>query len=180
MVDDHRSEVSGRLARNLRRLRIAHHLSLSELARATGTSKATLSSIESGGANPTVDTLAALAGALRVPLAELLEPLPVPELRVVRAGNRSGAERRLDTGRGGPEISELTLGERELRERDPATAGTWAHLYVLQGGVVAGPVERVTELTRGDYAEFPADVPHQIETTGTTARVLLVLLGRPL
>ena len=101
MVDENRSGVSSRLARNLRRLRIAHQLSLSELARATGTSKATLSIIESGGANPTIDTLAALADALRVPLAELLEPLPVPELRVVRAAKGSDAERRLDTGRGG-------------------------------------------------------------------------------
>ena len=52
------------LAANLRRLRIARRLSLSELARATGMSKATLSSVESGRSNPTIETLAALAGAL--------------------------------------------------------------------------------------------------------------------
>src|SRR5947209_20318925 len=80
---DHR-DVQGVLAANLRRLRIARHLTLSELARTTNTSKATLSSIENGRANPTVDTLAGLAGALRVPIGELLEELPLAEVRIVR------------------------------------------------------------------------------------------------
>ena len=56
--------VQETLAANLRRLRIARHLSLSELARATSMSKATLSSIENGRANPTVDTLYARPGSL--------------------------------------------------------------------------------------------------------------------
>src|SRR5437660_3180036 len=73
------------LAANLRRLRIARHLSLSELARATGISKATLSGIENGRANPTVDTLAGLASAMRISLIELLEELPLGEVRIVRA-----------------------------------------------------------------------------------------------
>src|SRR5436853_1052556 len=81
---DHQA-VQGVLAANLRRLRIARHLSLSELARATGISKATLSGIENGRANPTVETLAGLAAALRVSLVELLEELPLPDVRVVRA-----------------------------------------------------------------------------------------------
>src|SRR3954451_12628756 len=95
MVDD---GVSGRvqqqLATNLRRLRIARHLSLSELARATSIGKATLSSIESGNANPTVGTLNLLASALRVRIGELLEEPPLGEVRVVRAGRRAaGSER---------------------------------------------------------------------------------------
>src|SRR5690242_11808925 len=82
MVDARIQDV---LASNLRRLRIARHLSLSELARATSMSKATLSSIENGRANPTVDTLSALAAALRVPVVELLDEPPVPPVRVIRA-----------------------------------------------------------------------------------------------
>src|SRR5438105_13004998 len=89
---DHQA-VQGVLAANLRRLRIARHLSLSELARATGVSKATLSGIENGRANPTVDTLAGLAAALRVSLAELLAELPLGEVRVVR-GAHGRRERR--------------------------------------------------------------------------------------
>src|SRR3954447_12546857 len=74
------------LAGNLRRLRVAARVSLSELARATGVGKATLSAIENGRGNPTVETLAALADALGVPVVDLLDaPRPAP-VTVVRAG----------------------------------------------------------------------------------------------
>src|SRR3954452_21663231 len=91
--------LQAQLAANLRRLRIARHLSLSELARATALSKATLSGIENGRANPTVETLASLAAALRVSIAELLEEAPLGDGRVMRAaeatsGRRDGVGRR--------------------------------------------------------------------------------------
>jgi hypothetical protein len=35
-------------------------------------------------------------------------------------------------------------------------------------------VERVTELTNGDYASFPTDVPHVFETERTGARALVL------
>jgi transcriptional regulator with XRE-family HTH domain len=156
------------LAANLRRLRIARRLSLSELARATTMSKATLSSIESGRSNPTVETLAALATALRVSLGELLEEPPVGEIRVIRAGRLDRIEQ------GGVELSEHAWEPHHLEERGPAAAGTRAGVYVLEGKLIAGPVERVTELATGDYASFPADVPHMYETERTRARALVL------
>src|SRR5260370_28373266 len=78
-------DVKARLAANLRRLRIARHLSLSELTRITSMSKATLSGIENGRGNPTVETLALLAGPLRVSIADLLEETQLGEVRIVRA-----------------------------------------------------------------------------------------------
>src|SRR5580658_10437144 len=77
-------ELSARLAKNLRRLRIASRHSLSELARATEVSKATLSGIERGRGNPTVQTLAALARALHVAVPELLGEPAAGEVRIVR------------------------------------------------------------------------------------------------
>jgi transcriptional regulator with XRE-family HTH domain len=183
---DHRyrtgSEVQDLLASNLRRLRIARHLSLSELARATGMSKATLSGIENGRANPTVETLAGLAGALRVSLVELLEEIPLAEVRVVRA-NRDRLERRdglaqrlLDAivPAGALALAEIELGPGQLHEGEPNPTGSRAHLYVLQGKVIAGPVERSTELGPGDYISFPADVPHIFEARRGAARALLL------
>jgi transcriptional regulator with XRE-family HTH domain len=163
-------------------LRIARHLSLSELARATGVSKATLSGIENGRANPTIETLAGLAGALRVSLVELLEELPPPAVRVVRASAstptpRDGLPRRLvDEIAGGRaiELSELRLAAGQSREEAPAARGTRAHLFVLEGKLIAGPIELGTELGTGDYAAFPADVPHGYETLRRPARALLL------
>lgn len=181
MVHDDES-VQSRLASNLRRLRIARHLSLSELARATGASKATLSGIENGRANPTIETLAGLAGALRVSLVELLEELPLPAVRVVRASAstptpRDGLPRRLvdEISGGGPiELAELRLPAGQSREEAPAARGARAHLYVLEGKLIAGPIEFGTELGTGDYAAFPADVPHAYETLRRPARALLL------
>jgi len=162
------------LAANLRRLRIARRVSLSELARATGMSKATLSSVESGRSNPTIDTLAALAEALRVSLGELLEEPPLDEVRIVRRG-RHGILDRADDG--SIELSERTWGARHVEEPDPGPTGARAGVYVLEGKLLAGPVERVTELSAGDYASFPIDVPHLYETGRAVARGLILTYG---
>ena len=117
MVDDQLGNgVQRVLAANVRRLRIARHLSLSELARDTGMSKATVSGIENGRANPTVETLAGLARALRISFAELLEEPPLGEIRIVRATrsqrSREGVPRRLLDAVsciGAGELAELVL-----------------------------------------------------------------------
>lgn len=170
------------LAANLRRLRIARHLSLSELARATGASKATLSGIENARANPTVDTLTALAGALHVSLAELLEEPPLGELRIVRAAHIPAERiddfhhRVLDaiSCAGDMELSELTLDAQRVFEATQGESGSRAHIYVLQGKLVAGPVGRGSELATGDYASFPADVPYACQAGRHVARALLL------
>jgi len=162
------------LAANLRRLRIARRLSLSELARATGMSKATLSSVESGRSNPTIDTLAGLADALRVTLGELLEEPPLDEVRIVRRGRQAVLDR---SDGDGIELSERTWGPRQLEDPDPQPAGARAGVYVLEGKLITGPAERVTELSPGDYASFPVDVPHVFETQRVGARALVLMYG---
>ena len=182
MIDDSRSGVQDVLTSNLRRLRIARHLSLSELARATGMSKATLSGVENGRANPTLDTLAALAGALRIPVVELLEEAPLGEMRVVRAAGGAneqgdGIPRRLLDAielAGAVEVVEIALRARQMQENDARADGSRVHVYVLQGKLIAGPVERITELGPGDYASFPTDVPHMYEAGRSAARALLL------
>lgn len=183
MITDQRStRVQAALARNLRRLRIARHLSLSELARATGMSKATLSGVERGRCNPTVDTLASVAATLRVSLADLLEEPPLGEVRVVRA-----SQTRPRTGEGiwrleldalppsaAGKLVEVSLEARQAHEPEPNAAGSRAHVYVLHGKLIAGPVERITELGAGDYASFPIDVPHVYESRRQPARALVL------
>ncbi len=187
MVDDASSNgVQLLLAANLRRLRIARHLSLSELARTTGISKATLSGIENGRANPTVDTLASLADAMRIALIELLEELPPGEMRIVRASARRAADDDVSVqdidvlpGRGDLSIAEIALAPGGLRELEPLGAGSRGQVYIIQGKLIAGPVERSTELGPGDYASFPADVPTVYEAGRSSVRALLLLQAAP-
>jgi transcriptional regulator with XRE-family HTH domain len=168
------------LAANLRRLRVAARVSLSELARATGVGKATLSAIENGRGNPTVDTLATLAGALEVPLVDLLaapEPSPVT---IVRAGGGepagSGLER---VGRvaaaAGAEIQRAAFEPRTDLELAARTPGARLHVVVTRGALVAGPAERISELGSGDYVSFLADVPHAFRTAARGAEAVLIL-----
>jgi transcriptional regulator with XRE-family HTH domain len=154
------------LAANLRRMRIARRLSLSELARATGMSKATLSSVESGRSNPTVETLASLAAALRVSLSELLEEPPLGEVRTVRHLDSIEEE--------GIGLNARTWEPRQVEEPEPGPAGSRAGVYVLEGKLIAGPVERVTELSTGDYTSFPVDAPYLFEAGRTAARALVL------
>jgi transcriptional regulator with XRE-family HTH domain len=176
------SEVQSVLAANLRRLRIARQLSLSELARTTGIGKATLSGIENGRANPTVETVAGLAVALRISLVELLQEAPLGEVRILRAAQRSSGQpdgtplRLLDSipPDGGLQFAEVALGAHELQICDAKANGSRAHVYVLQGKLITGPVERPTELAPGDYASFPADVPHAYEAVRHPARALVL------
>jgi transcriptional regulator with XRE-family HTH domain len=166
------------LAANLRRLRVAARVSLSELARATGVGKATLSAIENGRGNPTVETLAALAAALGVPVVDLLEvPAPAP-VTVVRAGRgeRVGEElERVGRLAGGAEVRRAAFEPHALVEAPPLAAGARLHLVVTSGSLVVGPTERISELGSGDYASFPADVPHVFRTAGRRAEAVLVV-----
>ncbi len=181
MVAHHGSEVRQLLAANLRRLRIARHLSLSELARATQMSKATLSGVENGRSNPTVETLATLAAALGVSLTELLEESGLDDVTVIRAdavpgdpapgGMRRRALAAFAAG-GALALTEISFDAGRTYEGAPEASGTRAHVYIVQGRVIGGPVERVSELTPGDYASFPIDIPYVFETRRQAARVL--------
>ena len=65
--------MASRLGMKLKRLRAKRGLTQEELGRKVGVSYAYISMLESGAkTNPTIDTLKALAKALRVPVAELL------------------------------------------------------------------------------------------------------------
>ena len=66
------------VARNVRRFRRERAMSLGELARKSGLSKQTLSKIEQGSGNPTVETLALLGAALGLPARRMLTEWGTP------------------------------------------------------------------------------------------------------
>jgi transcriptional regulator with XRE-family HTH domain len=187
MIDDRANGESPRvLATNLRRLRIARNLSLSELSRATRLSKATVSGLENANANPTLETIDALARGLDVSLGELLEQPPLPEIRIVRARAagqgvgrrlaRAARWRTLDVLAGAEptEISELMLAAQARLERPSVGAFARAHVFVLEGRLVIGPAGRPTELEAGDYGSFPLDLPLSCEAGAAGGRALFL------
>jgi transcriptional regulator with XRE-family HTH domain len=73
------------LSRNLRRLRAERGLSLNDLAARSGVAKATITNLEAGKGNPTVETMCALSVALNVSYGALLAEGEPDVYRIVRA-----------------------------------------------------------------------------------------------
>jgi transcriptional regulator with XRE-family HTH domain len=172
------------VAANVRTLRMQAGLTLVELASAAGLGKSTLAQLESGKANPSVETLWAIAAALKVPFARIVEELR-PALRVVRAADvppmhsaeTPGWAGRLlaaSHSRGTFDLYALDLDQGGVRHADPHHAGVVEHLVVVEGRLRAGPQTEPVLLEKGDLLTFGADVPHVYEALETTHCVLLM------
>jgi transcriptional regulator with XRE-family HTH domain len=172
------------VAANVRALRMQADITLAELATAAGLGKSTLAQLESGKGNPSVETLWAIAAALKVPFARIIEEVR-PSLRVVRAAEvppmhsaeTPGWAGRLLTashGRGTFDLYALDLEEGAVRHADPHHAGVLEHLVVVVGRLRAGPQSEPVLLEEGDLLTFSADVPHVYEALETTHCVLLM------
>jgi transcriptional regulator with XRE-family HTH domain len=75
-------EIGEIIATNLKRIREERHLSLGQLAEQAGVSKVILSQIEKGDANPTINTIWKITGALQLPYTSLLEPVEAVAVHV--------------------------------------------------------------------------------------------------
>ena len=169
---------------------MTRELTLSALAAQAGVAKSTVSLIERGQGNPSIDTVWELASALGVPFASLFhdEP-PTDDVTVVRADDTSviatdpaGLEtnglvlRHLLTRTGGAliEIYTLTLDEDAIRHANAHVNGLFEHLTIM-----AGTVEISTESFRevvgqGDLISFRADRPHSYRVIEGPVRLVSV------
>ncbi|MDT0341646.1 XRE family transcriptional regulator [Streptomyces litchfieldiae] len=168
---------------NLRRLRARRQLTTAELARKSGVARATLTALESGRGNPTLDTLYALAKVLDASLADLIVDVRAPRARVVRAGEGSWVGGSAVDGRLldhldphlRTDLYELVIRAGAPRHSEPHQAGVVECFVLQEGRVRIGPREEPVELAAGDFVRFPADVPHLYEALGDDARGLLVI-----
>jgi transcriptional regulator with XRE-family HTH domain len=172
------------IAAALRRERERHGISLAELARRAGIAKSTLSQLEAGAGNPSVETLWALAVVLDVPFSRLVDP-PATPVHVLRAGEGMAipSEHAPFTG---TLIAACPPGARRdlhliTGEPGPARAahahirGTTEHMLVTTGRWRAGPAGAEVELRPGDYVRFPADQPHTYEALEPGTAAVLVM-----
>jgi transcriptional regulator with XRE-family HTH domain len=176
------ADVVETIAGRLRALRAARGLSMAELARASGVSKAALSQLESGKGNPTIETLCALAGVLQVPLGELISQTPGRSVWVTRAGEGariSGAAvdarlmHRFWEGGASFEFYDLVIRAGAVQESAAHPPGVVEYLVVHEGELEAGPLDETVALGPGDFVVFAADRPHVYEALGGPVRTTL-------
>ncbi|MCC9305800.1 XRE family transcriptional regulator [Kitasatospora sp. RB6PN24] len=168
----------------LRRERRRADLTLSEVARRAGVSKSTLSQLESGVGNPSLETLWALCNALGIPFSRLID-LPTRRVRVVRAGegpavlaSESSYQAALLAAcppAARRDIYTIAAEPGSQRTSDPHLAGAVEHVVVCRGRALVGIADEPHELLPGDYTAYPADVPHVFRALepGTWAVLLL-------
>jgi transcriptional regulator with XRE-family HTH domain len=175
------------IAAALRRERERVGVSIAELARRAGVAKSTLSQLEAGTGNPSIETLWSLGVALGVPFSRLVEPVS-PGVRVIRAGQgpRLSAEQAefmgtlLATGSTHRrcDIYLIELEPGKPREAEAHIPGSVEHVVVSAGRLVAGPREDTVELGPGDFASFPGDVPHRYEAVEPGTWAVLIMEHR--
>ena len=157
------------IAASLTRERRRAGLSLAEVARRAGIAKSTLSQLESGTGNPSVETLWALSVTLDVPFAQLVDP-PRPRVRVIRAGEGpTFAAEHSDyvatllascPPHARRDIYVVSSRPGSVRESEPHPPGLVEHVVLCTGRALVGVSEDPVELMPGDYVSYPGDVPH--------------------
>ena len=168
------------LANNLKRTRIVQGLTLSGLSQQSGIAKSTLSRLETGEGNPTIDTLWALANALNVPFGELVAGGEV-SLSEAQSADEYGAVVRLMEQSFGDKLIEtyrMELPSGHVRRSNAHTPGVHERVVVLEGSVLVGSVKRPQRLNPGESCEYSADVEHLYGATNTSA-VAMVFIEYP-
>ena len=157
------------IAKSLVRERLRTGLSLAEIARRAGIAKSTLSQLESGNGNPSLETLWSLCVALDIPFARLLEPQqPVRQANyeaILLAACPPGARR---------DIYLLLTQPGADRISQPHPPGSVEHIIVTQGRAMVGLIDAAEELGPGDYICYPADQPHIFKALEPDTHALLV------
>jgi transcriptional regulator with XRE-family HTH domain len=171
------------VGRQVRRWRHERGLTLAQVAERARLNVGYLSQIENDKASPSLEALAAIGGALEVPIAWfLIESTPPP--RVVRAADRPAF-----LGEGGVGVAEVDggiprdlciveatsqPGERTGLHSHPGDE----HHVVLRGRFRFTQGDHTVELGPGDYLLWDATIPHDAENIGDEPGAILIISAR--
>ena len=174
------------IAENCKRIRKLQKMSIERTAEVAGVSRSMLGQIERGEANPSAALLYKIAGALKVPMEELLHMEPETDDCLFRAVD-SVAERE-DNGKvqmhhtipydgftnmEQKRIDVFISGKYELPAEKPGCIG---YLLLASGNLTVTVGDEVYRLEQWDNLRFHADRPCVLENNHTaTARAILTL-----
>jgi len=172
------------IAAALRRERRRTGLSLTEVARRAGIAKSTLSQLESGTGNPSLETLWAICVALDAPFSRLLDP-PRPRVQVIRADEGPTVSAALADYQATlltacppgarRDVYRIAAEPGHARVSEAHMPGVMEHVVLSAGRALVGVAGEPAELGPGDYICYPGDIKHVFEAL--EPRTLAVLLS---
>lgn len=187
MIEGRAASDPSTIGARVRELREGRGLSLSELARLAGVGKATLSRLEAGGQNPTMETLYALTTALGVPVSATLPPPSVghagsrDEVPLVEGDGATAYL--LDVVSSGGVTSEtyrLTLAAGLDFVAAAHAPGVSEHIVLLDGVARVGAAADSRTLHPGEHHFWAADTAHVYAAcNGRPAHAVLVVRHEP-
>ncbi|MEU9889188.1 helix-turn-helix domain-containing protein [Sphaerisporangium sp. NPDC051017] len=153
------------MGRRVRRLREERGISLSELARRANVGKATLSGLENGTRNPTLETLWAVTAELGVPIAAIFGP-PAGPLAVHGTAVEATLLQVFQEDHVTFELYRIHLPAGTSQTSPAHPAGVTEHMTVFSGVLSAGPATSPGRAGPGGYLTWRADVPHTYAAVG--------------
>ena len=149
---------AARIAASLRALRQRQGLSVAQLAERSGIARATVTKLEAGQGNPTIDTLYALADTLGAALGDLIGEPTATRVEVIRSGE-----------------GDRVRGAVSARLLDRTHGRRLTELYEVSFATRTRRADNPVELSAGDFVRFPGDVPHLYQAIDSPAHGVLVM-----
>ncbi|WP_053957832.1 helix-turn-helix domain-containing protein [Sulfobacillus thermosulfidooxidans] len=166
------------VATNLRKWRQTRGLSVNELAKKANIAKGTLSQLERGLANPTLDTLWTLSQALGVSFGTLITPDTASFGETFEVDDQFGQTSLLARDHadfGVVETYRMNLRARTRREAKAHPPGVFEVVTGIRGDCQVGPLDSLRFVHAGDVLTFFADRPHVYETGEEGCEIMVVI-----
>lgn len=166
--------VSGYLAKNITQLRIKQSLSQAQLAKNSGIPRTTLTHIESGSGNPSLQNLVKISMALQVSIEELLSK-PRNECEIIyenqipvqkRSQGKARLHRLVPDKIKGLEVDKVEIDAKSTMAGHPHLQGAKEYLAVLKGVIRVYVAGEHYEVPENCVFAFPGDQPHSYRNDG--------------
>jgi transcriptional regulator with XRE-family HTH domain len=175
-ADPASAKTASHLARNLASLRHTRSLTQDGLAKSAGVPRSTIANLESGEGNPSLSVLVKVAGALGVPIDELLaSPRAMvrrwPADEVARHSKGRGLTIRQLVPEPVPDsmMELMDFAPGAVMGGTPHLPGTREFFTCLEGRVRLLVAGEVYALETGDVLAFPGNLPHSYQNADGVA-----------
>jgi transcriptional regulator with XRE-family HTH domain len=177
-------ELGKIIATNLNKLRTERNLTLGQLSKISGISKAMLSEMEKGGSNPTINTIWKIANGLNVPYTKLMEEIE-QEATIVRKSepvmqtDESAHYRVYCYFRNTPvrnfELFYVELDPQSLNASIGHSQKAQEYIFIIQGELALHTETGDYTLNTGDSLVFDSSIGHTYMNHQKTMLTFMVI-----